>query len=272
MASIAALLSALATMSKDGVLSALNVIAALVTEESLLRILGDYVNSQTGMKKSAVRFEIYSNHEKEYYLVLGIVHPSGEGAAKKKVSVEQINELMIDLAGSARNELITKLKCDEKAVTEDSLLYVLADHANSVLSIKKSIARATIYSDCEPQYRQILSILQPDVDAQSRKRALPDSDGGGDAKKARVGATTPPPTSLDAPADSALLLLQEKFGQSSLVKKVEARAADMQKQWLGLRFLWDRSERRPAWQQGLGLGATVWTEPKKTCDFVFCSS
>ena len=98
MASIAALLSALATMSKDGVLSALNVIAALVTEESLLRILGDYVNSQTGMKKSAVRFEIYSNHEKEYYLVLGIVHPTDAGVAKKKVSVEQINELMTDLA------------------------------------------------------------------------------------------------------------------------------------------------------------------------------
>ena len=101
--------------------------------------------------------------------------------------MEQINELMTDLAGSARNELITKLKCDEEAVTEDSLLYVLADHANSVSSIKKSIARATIYFDCGPQYRQILSILQPGVDAQSRKRAHPDSDGDGDAKEARVG-------------------------------------------------------------------------------------
>ena len=106
MASIAALLSALVNMCKDEVLSALNVIAALVTEESLLRIPGDYVNSQTGMKKSAARFEIYSNHEKEYYLVLGIVHPTGEGAAKKKDPLEQINELMTDLAGRARNELI----------------------------------------------------------------------------------------------------------------------------------------------------------------------
>ena len=272
MASVAALLSALVIMSKDEVLSALNVVAAQVTEDSLLEILGDYVNSQTGMKKSAARSEIYSKHEKEYYLVLGIVRPSGEGAAKKKVSVEQINELMTALAGSARNELITKLKCDEKAVTEDSLLYVLADHANLVLPIKKSTARATIYSDCQPQYRRILSILQPEVDAQSRKRALPGSHGGGDAKRARVGTTTPPPSSLDVPVDSALLLLQEKFGQSSLVKKVEARAADMQTQWLGLRLLWDRSERRPAWQQGLGLGATVWTEPKKTCDFVLCPS
>ena len=113
---------------------------------------------------------------------------------------------MTDLAGNARNELITKLKCDEKAVTEVSLLYVLADHFNSVLSIKKSIARATIYRDCEPQYRQILSILQPGVDAQrslgvakycrscaqSRKRAHPDSDGGIDAKEARVGRSCRP--------------------------------------------------------------------------------
>ena len=197
MASIAALLSALVITSKDEVLSALNVIAAQVTEDSLLEILGDYVNSQTGMKKSAARFEIYSDHEKKYYLVLGIVHPSGEGAAKK-VCVEQINELMIDLAGSARNEFITKLKCDEKAVTEDSLLYVLADHANSVLFIKKSTARAKIYSDCEPQYRQILSILQPGVDAQSRKRAHPDSDGDGDAREARVGRSCRPSAASSA--------------------------------------------------------------------------
>ena len=171
MASIAALFSTLVNMSKDEVLSALSVTAAQVTEDSLLKILGDYVNSQAGMKKSAARSEIYSKYEKEYYLVLGIIHPSGEGAAKKKEPVEQINELMTDLAGGARNELITKLKCDEKVVTEDSLLYVLADHANLVLSVKKSTARATIYSDCEPQYRQILSILQPEVDAQSRKSA-----------------------------------------------------------------------------------------------------
>ena len=192
MASIAALLSALVNMSKDEVLSALDVIAALVTEESLLRILGDYVNSQTGMRKSAARSEIYSNHEKEYYLVLGIVHPTGEGVAKKKDPLEQIHELMTDLAGGARNELIAKLKCDEKAVTEDSLLYVLADHANLVLSVKKSISQATIYSDCQPQYRRILSILQPGVDAQSRKRAHPDSDGGSDAKEARVGRSCRP--------------------------------------------------------------------------------
>ena len=99
---------------------------------------------------------------------------------------------MTDLAGNARNELITKLKCDEKAVTEVSLLYVLADHVGSVLSIKKSIARATIYRDCEPQYRQILSILQPGVDAQSCKRAHPDSDGGSDAEEARVGRSCRP--------------------------------------------------------------------------------
>ena len=84
MASVAALLSALVIMSKDEVLSALNVVAAQVTEDSLLEILGDYVNSQTGMKKSAARSEIYSNHEKEYYLVLGIVHPSGEAQRRRR--------------------------------------------------------------------------------------------------------------------------------------------------------------------------------------------
>lgn len=271
MASIGALMSALTTMPKERVLSALKVAATEITEESLLNILGDYMNYEVGIKKRAARTEIYSNYEKEYYLVLGIVHPSGlAGVPKEKEPAEQISQLMTDLAGSTRNDLIGKLKCDEDAITQDSLLHVLADFANLILYVKKSSARATIYFDCEPQYRQILSVLKPEDDARSRKRELADSDDGGNIKKARVGAA-PPPTSLEGPCESAMLLLLQKFGKLSLVKKVESRSEDMEKQWLGLRSLWDRSQRLPTQQQGLGLGASIWTPKKKTCDFVLGS-
>ena len=266
MASIGALMSALTTMPKERVLSALKVAATEITEESLLKILGDYVNYEVGIKKSSARTEIYSKYEREYYLVLGIVHPSGPAFAPKQEPAEQISQLMTDLAGSARDDLLGKLKCNEEAITEDSLLYVLADYANLILCMKKSTARATIYSDCEPQYRQILSVLQPEDATKSRKRVLTGNGDGSYPKKARV-AEVPPPTSLEVPSDS-MALLRQKFGESSLVKKVEARRKDMERQWFGLRSLWDKSQNLSMLQQGLGLGATVWTEPKTTGDFV----
>ena len=139
---------------------------------------------------------------------------SGRRARTREISGEtnakSISQLMTDLAGSARDDLLGKLKCNEEAITEDSLLYVLADYANLILCMKKSTARATIYSDCEPQYRQIMSVLKPEDDARSRKRELADSDDGGNIKKARVEAA-PPPTSLEGPSDSAMLLLLQKL-------------------------------------------------------------
>ena len=65
-----------------------------------------------------------------------------------------------------------------------------------------------------------------------------------------------------------MALLRQKFGESSLVKKVEARCKDMERQLFGLRSLWDKSQKLYTLQRGLGLGATVWTEPKTTGDFV----
>ena len=116
--------------------------------------------------------------------------------------MEQIHKLMTDLAGAARSELVAKLKCREKAVTEDSLLYMLADYANLVLSIKKSSARATIYSDCQPQYRRILSILQPEVDAQIQRAAASVSTSFPPSPQDSVSAAAPSPNEL--PPDQQL--------------------------------------------------------------------
>ena len=58
-------------------------------------------------------------------------------------------------------------------ITEDSLLKILGDCMNSEVDVKKSSARNEIYS-----YRQILSVLQPEDNARSRKSEFADIDDG----------------------------------------------------------------------------------------------
>ena len=61
-------------MTTEQVLFSLRVSAHEVTENTLLRILGDYVNELTGIKKTTARSEIYSSHVAEYYSILRVVH------------------------------------------------------------------------------------------------------------------------------------------------------------------------------------------------------
>ena len=78
----------------------------------------------------------------------------------------------------------------------------------------------------------------------------------------RAFAAIPPPAQEElSPVDMVMDGLRRKFMKHSLVQRAEARSGDMEAQWVGLRRLWDSSE-RPAGQRGLdgaGLGATYST-------------